>query len=187
MPNPRLATRYAKSLLDLSIERGQLEQVYADMLWLQAALKASREFVNVLKSPVIKEEKKEKILEAVTKGHVGELTGAFNKLLITKGRERNLPEIITAFISQYKNYKNIHVVQLTTAIPVSDTIRNAIVEKLKAGTQMKNIELETYVNEDLIGGFVLQMGDMLVDASIAYDLKAIARQFENNDFIYKIR
>jgi F-type H+-transporting ATPase subunit delta len=52
---------------------------------------------------------------------------------------------------------------------------------------MQNIELESTVNEDLIGGFVLQAGDKLIDASIAYDLKQIARQFENNDFIYKIR
>jgi F-type H+-transporting ATPase subunit delta len=52
---------------------------------------------------------------------------------------------------------------------------------------MKNIELETVVNENIIGGFVLQAGDQLVDASVAYDLKAIARQFENNDFIYKVR
>ena len=41
--------------------------------------------------------------------------------------------------------------------------------------------------KDLIGGFVLQVGDKLVDASISYDLNTIARQFENNDFIYKIR
>ena len=52
---------------------------------------------------------------------------------------------------------------------------------------MQNIELETTVNEDLIGGFVLQAGDKLIDASIAYNLKNIARQFENNDFVYKIR
>jgi len=52
---------------------------------------------------------------------------------------------------------------------------------------MQNIELESTVNKDLIGGFVLQAGDKLIDASIAYDLKQIARQFENNDFVYKIR
>jgi F-type H+-transporting ATPase subunit delta len=51
----------------------------------------------------------------------------------------------------------------------------------------QNIELEEKVDKDIIGGFVLQIGDKLVDASIAYDLKAIAKQFENNDFIYKIR
>ena len=52
---------------------------------------------------------------------------------------------------------------------------------------MQNIELEATVDQSLIGGFTLQAGDKLVDASIAYDLKHIAKQFENNDFIYKVR
>ena len=52
---------------------------------------------------------------------------------------------------------------------------------------MQNIELETVVKEDIIGGFILQTGDKMVDASVSYDLKEIAKQFENNDFIYKVR
>jgi F-type H+-transporting ATPase subunit delta len=52
---------------------------------------------------------------------------------------------------------------------------------------MENVELETIVNPDIIGGFVLQTGDQLVDASIAYDLKMVAREFEKNDFVYKVR
>jgi F-type H+-transporting ATPase subunit delta len=52
---------------------------------------------------------------------------------------------------------------------------------------MQNIELETIVKEDIIGGFILQTGDKMVDTSVAYDLKEIAKQFENNDFIYKVR
>lgn len=58
---------------------------------------------------------------------------------------------------------------------------------MRATSNMQNIELETIVNEKLIGGFVLQAGDKLIDASISYDLKEIAKQFENNDFIYKVR
>lgn len=187
MPNPRLAARYAKSLIDLSIERGQLETVYADMQWLDAVCRSSREFVNVLRSPVITSDKKEKIVEAVTTGNVSELTAAFKRLLIKKGRESNLPEIITAFISQYKQQKNIYIVKLTTAAPLSEELKNEIVNQVKKTSSMQNIELETSVNSDLIGGFVLQAGDKLVDASIAYDLKTIARQFDNNDFIYRIR
>ena len=86
MPNPRLAARYAKSLLDLSLEKDQLEQVYADMQWLQAVCKASRDFVNMLRSPVISSDNKIKITEAVTNGNIGVLTTAFNKLLISKHR-----------------------------------------------------------------------------------------------------
>ena len=187
MPNPRLATRYAKSLIDLAIEKGQLESIFADMQWLQAVCKASREFVIVLRSPVIKAGKKEKIVEAVTKDHVGEITTAFVRLMIRKSRESYLPEVVPAFIKQYKANKNIYPVKLTTASVLSEELKTAIVKQIQDTTEMKKIELETVVNEDIIGGFVLQAGDKLIDASIAYDLKNISKQFENNDFIYKIR
>jgi F-type H+-transporting ATPase subunit delta len=187
MPNPRLAARYAKSLIDLSIEKGQLEKVFADMQWLQAVCKSNPDFVNLLRSPVISADKKQKIIRAVTDGRVGELTTLFNQLLISKSRESNLPEIVAAFISQYKAYKKIYIVKLTTASPVSEAIKNEIINQVKKTSDMENIELETSVDENLIGGFILQTGDKLIDASIAYDLKHIARQFDNNDFVYKVR
>jgi F-type H+-transporting ATPase subunit delta len=187
MPNPRLAARYAKSLIDLALERGELESVYADMLYLQAVCKASREFVNLLKSPVIKADKKDLVLQRITAGKIGETTAAFNKLLVKKGREDVLPEIITAFIQQYKDYKGIYLVKLTTATAVSEDTKAAIVEKIRNNTPMKNIELNTAVDERLIGGFVLETAGSLVDASIAYDLNTVKKQFQNNDFIYKLR
>jgi F-type H+-transporting ATPase subunit delta len=187
MPNPRLAARYAKSLLDLAIEKDQLEKVYADMQWLQAVNKSNRDFVVLLRSPVIKGDKKEKIIEAVTRGNISEMTAGFIRLMVRKSREGFLPEVVTAFVNQYKLYKNIHTIKLTTAVPVSDKVKSQIMDRIKKTTDMKNIELESVVNEDIVGGFVLQAGDKLIDASIAYDLKAIARQFENNDFIYKLR
>jgi F-type H+-transporting ATPase subunit delta len=187
MPNPRLATRYAKSLIDLAIEKGQLENIFNDMQWLQAVCKSNRDFVVFLKSPVIKADKKEKIVEAVTRGHLGEITMAFIRLMIRKSRESYLPEVIPAFVKQYKASKNIYPIKLTTASALSEELKSAIVKQIQATTDMKNIELEAGVNKELIGGFVLQAGDKLIDASIAYDLKNIAKQFDNNDFIYKLR
>lgn len=186
MPNPRLAGRYAKSLLDLSIEQNSLEAVYADMLLLQSLIRGNKDLVALLRSPVVSADKKEKIIAAITEGRVTPLTAAFNRLLILKGRESSLPEIAVAFVNQYKAMKNIHTVKLTTAVPVSDTVKNAIVDRIRATSDMQIIELETVVDENLIGGFTLQAGDKLVDASIAADLKAISRQFENNDFMYKL-
>jgi len=107
--------------------------------------------------------------------------------LVNKGRESNLPEIAAAFVSQYKEYKKIYDVKLTTATPASEELKSAILNHLRSTTEMQNIELETVVDDKLIGGFVLQVGDKLVDASIAYDLKNISRQFDNNDFVYKVR
>jgi len=187
MPNPRLAARYAKSLIDLALEKGQLEEVHNDMLFLQQAFKSSKELVVMIKSPVIKADKKEKVLDAIMAGKTSVITDTFSKLLLRKGREFYLPEIITAFIDQYKEYKGIHTVKLTTAVPVSEELKKSIVDKIKADRNLKNIELVTAVDESLSGGFILEVGDELVDGSIAFDLKNIKKQFQNNDFIYKIR
>src|SRR6185503_17167209 len=181
MLNPRIASRYAKSLIDLALEKGQLEEVYADMEWLQKVIRSNRDFVNLLKSPVIKADTKKKIVHAVTKGNIGEMTSAFNALLITKGRESVLPEMVTAFIAAYKKHKHIQVVKLTTASPVTEAVKEAIIAQVKKTAGFQHIELEEKVDPELIGGFVLQAGDKLIDASVAYDLRAIARQFENND------
>jgi F-type H+-transporting ATPase subunit delta len=187
MPNPRLAYRYAKSLLDLAIEKDMVESIYTDMQWLNAVCKSNRDFVNVLKSPVINVDLKKKVIEAVTDGNISATTTLFNKLLVTKGREQFLPEITTAFISAYKEYKHIKIVKLTSASEISDTVKEAIINSVRESMGFEKIELDAKVDPSLIGGFVLQIDDKLVDASIIYDLRTIAKQFQNNDFIYKIR
>jgi F-type H+-transporting ATPase subunit delta len=186
MTNPRVAARYAKSLLDLAVEKGQLEPVYSDMLYLQRLTKESRDFLNLLRSPVVKNETKARALNAVTNGNVSDLTAAFINLMVSKNREIALPEIITAFVSQYKDLKGIKIVKLTTAVPVSDTVKEAIIVQVKKTENIQNLELQEVVDPAIIGGFVLQTGDKLIDASIAYDLKNVSRQFENNDFVYKL-
>jgi F-type H+-transporting ATPase subunit delta len=187
MQNPRLSARYAKSIIGLAIERNELEKVYEDMLYLQGLIKASREFVVLIKSPVVTADKKQIVIDALTTGKISELTHGFIRLLVNKSRESNLPEIISAFIEQYKQFKNIHTIKLTTATPVSEELKNEIVKQVRSQTAFQNIDLATEVKEDIIGGFVLQIGDTLVDASISYDLNEIRKQFLNNDFVYNIR
>lgn len=187
MLNPRVATRYAKSLLDLAEEKDIVDQVYDDMLYLNKILKGHRDFVNLFRSPVVPADKKIKVVTALTQGKTSDMTLAFLKLLITKGREASLPEIIPLFIQQYKQRNNINVVQLTTATPISDSLKTQIINQVKASGNMEKIELEEKVDPKIIGGFILQAGDKLINASISYDLKEISKQFDNNDFVYKLR
>lgn len=186
MPNLRLADRYAKSLIDLATEKGQLDVVREDMRFIEALCKTSREFLNVLRSPVIKSDHKEKIVAAVTQGKVSELTIAFNHLLVKKGRESDLPEIAHAYINQYNALKGIHQVKLTTAVPVSEELKQLIESKVKAANSFGSIELETVTEEKLIGGFVLEFDNKLVDSSIAHDLREIKKQFLQNHYIQDI-
>lgn len=187
MLNPRVASRYAKSLLDLAAERGQLEEVYTDMQYMQSLISQSRDFLNLLRSPIVKADVKVRTINAVVSGKIGPTTTAFIDLMATKAREAVLPEVITSFIHQYKEHKGIKTLKLTTATPISDAVKVEIVAQVKKTGGYNNLEVEEKIDPAIIGGFVLQVDDKLVDGSIAYDLKNISRQFENNDFIYKVR
>lgn len=187
MQNPRLAQRYAKSLIDLSDEMHQLDPVHDDIMLLHAISVQSREFVLMLRSPVINADKKNKIINAVTENKISKITQTFIKLLCNKNRESILPEIMSSFIEQYNKIRGIHPVKLTTASPVTEEIKNSFIQKIESSYSIKNIELETIVNENLIGGFVLEMEGKLIDASVLRDLKDVKKQFANNDYVHKLR
>jgi F-type H+-transporting ATPase subunit delta len=186
MQNPRLAVRYAKSLVDLALERNQLEIVFADMKYLQEVCKGSRDMINLLRSPVVKGDKKEKIINAVIGASIGEMSTAFIRLLILKGRESHLPEIAGSVIEQYNLIKGIYKVKLSTAAPASSEILNAITRKVQEDLSLQNVQLENEVNEALIGGFQLEFNGKLIDASIARDLRDIKKQFQKNIYVPSI-
>src|SRR5882724_7514621 len=162
MNNPRLAGRYAKSLLDLATEQNNVAAVYADMKWLNSVCKSNPDFVAVLSSPIFKADKKQVILKAVTDGRVSVLTGAFIDLLVRKTRESNLHEIVNAFIDQYNSLNNIQKVKITTASPLTDTLRDEIMKNVKSAMPSKTFEIETSVKDELIGGFIIETGGQLV-------------------------
>jgi F-type H+-transporting ATPase subunit delta len=187
MQNPRLASRYAKSLLDLAIEQNSVEPTLKDMRMLHELCSVSHDFEVMLKSPVIKGDKKLHVINAVVKGQgMSQLTQAFINLLVSKGRELNLPEISAAFIEQYNKLKNIRTVSLTTALPVSDSVRKGIVAKVASFMPSDSINLQTKTDESLIGGFVLEVEDQLFDASIKKSLNDIKAKLLDHTYETKM-
>ena len=187
MNNPRLAGRYAKSLVDLAVERNELDAVCQDMKLILRICKSNPDFLALLRSPIIKPTAKGKIIESITKERISTLSSAFIKLLVSKNRELNLPEIADALVDQYNEIKNIHKVKITTAVPMSDSLKAAILAKVSESASSGTVDLETSVNDALIGGFVLETENKLLDASILRDLKDVKKQFLNNDYLHKIR
>jgi F-type H+-transporting ATPase subunit delta len=158
------------------------------MKWLHSICKSNPDFVAMLRSPVIKPTAKGKIIDSVTKERVSVLTTAFIQLLVNKARETNLPEIATTYIDQFNALRNIHKVKITTADSITDDMLNAIMANVKAtATAGQTFEVETAVDNELIGGFLLETSGQLVDASILRDLKDIHKQFMNNDYLHRIR
>jgi F-type H+-transporting ATPase subunit delta len=174
-----VATRYAKSLLQLANEKGQLEKVYADMQLVKSVCEENREFTNFLNSPIIKTDKKVSVIKEVLSGKVSEITSGFLTVLTHKRRESYMNEIAKAFISQYKQYKNILTAVITSAVGIDKTVKAKVLELVKQ-TTTGEVELVEKVNKDLIGGFVLTIGDKQVDASVSRKLNELRKAFSVN-------
>jgi F-type H+-transporting ATPase subunit delta len=186
MPNPRLASRYAKSLIDLAVETGQLDVIFHDLKLLNEVSVSNRDFVNFIKSPVISADKKEKIFHVLFDGRVSELMEKFCNLLIRKGRESSLPEIARAGMQQFRQIREIRQVKITTAVPMDKALTEDLMDRIKSEIPDREIELETAVNADLIGGFVLETENTVFDASVLRDLKDIGKQFTQNVYLSQI-
>lgn len=187
MKNSRIAYRYAKSLLEWSIELGKVDEVWADMRLLHSITQQSNPFLVMLKSPVISAKKKYSIIKDVTKGQLSKTTQTFLQLLTSKSREESLDGIIASFVDQYNKLQGIHKAKLTTALPVSDELKQSFIRRIKEQNKISSLQLETIVDESIIGGFVLEMDGKLVDASISRDLNDVNKQFQNNDYMHKLR
>ncbi len=178
----RIASRYAKSLLDLAKDQNVMDEVVKDMEGF-AKMVENRDLYLLLKSPIINAGKKADVFNALFEGKVNKLTKAFLDISLRKGREAYLPEIADEFLNQYKRMKGISSVKLTTAAPVSDASLEAIKAKLLASDVTDQaVELETHIDESLIGGFVVQIGDKLIDASVSHKLAQLSKEMTNNKY-----
>lgn len=175
----RIAGRYAKSLLDLAIERNEVDAVLNDMKYVKAALK-SRDLYLMIKSPIVSSDKKLSIFRRIFSDKIQKTTSTFFEIMTRKGRENHLPEIVDSFIEQYKDFKQISTVHIKTAVPLTDAALDTIREKLShAADVKKNLELMVTVDPSLLGGFTLEFEGKQYDSSIATKLKELRKQFSH--------
>jgi F-type H+-transporting ATPase subunit delta len=182
MEGTRVAARYAKSFLDLTMEQGILEQAYADMKLIAEVAAENPELISLLKSPIIKTDKKQAILIEIFGSKINKVTAAYLRLITSRRRETYLPEVAQEFINQYKEKKRILTAVIITANGIDDNIRQKVMDLVKDSTSTEVI-LQEKINKALIGGFILRIGDKQVDASIARKLNNLKRNFKENPFV----
>jgi F-type H+-transporting ATPase subunit delta len=184
MQDTRVAIRYAKSFLGLVAEKGGLEEAYRDMSLIHGAVTGSRELRVMLKSPIITADKKVEVLNAIFKG-LGQPTQLFLELLTRKGREGVLGEVTESFIRQYKTLKGITTAKVVSAAVLTEEMQQrivALVTKEVGGV----VELELSIDPELIGGFVLSVGDRQLDNSILSKVNAMRQEFGTNLFVKRL-
>lgn len=178
----RAAVRYAKSIIELSIEQQCLEDVKSDMDLIHATCEGSKDLVLLLESPVVKTDKKLAVLKAVFESKLSTLTNSFISILTEKGRESLLDDIAAAFEDLYLAHKNILRATIKSVDGVNDAFKNKVSNLIKEAYQ-KDVQIIEETDRSLIGGFVLTVGDKQIDASISRKLAELEKEFNTNTYI----
>ena len=185
MLSPRLASRYAKSILSLAKEHGSLEETVKDVRLLEETLEGSKELRLMLKSPIIPSDKKEKVMSLLFSSQLSDLTYKFINLLVLKGREKHLVEMVHSFMELYNKANHIVKATLITAIPVDKKTVEEVRSLLLSNKRTESVEIQTKVDPTIVGGFVLKYGDMLLDNSVERKLQLIKKQIQDKSYISK--
>lgn len=174
MPGTLIAKRYAKALFDFSLEMNKVEDVKADMELLLSVCESNADFRQLLRSPVIRAEKKQQVMKALFKDKLSDISSRYLDIITRKRRENQIEHIAGEYIEVYKDFKNIITVHFASASAITDEIRKKITALLEKQTN-GSIELIEEVKKELVGGFVMKYDDYKYDASIAYQLRKLKK------------
>lgn len=182
MRDIKVASRYAKSLLKIAIEENAMEALHNDMVLVNTVCNQNRDLELLLKSPIVKSDKKEQILTAVFDKQLSKIASTFIALIIRKKREGILNDIAAAFIDAYKLFKHIKTAQVTTAVTLTKTQKDQITALLNAANS-EAIDLHEKIDESIIGGMILRVGDKQIDESIKRKLINLEMEFDENPYV----
>jgi len=186
MSDYKIVSRYARSILELSAENEQLERTIENAKFLGEVIK-TRAFLNFLNNPVIRSEKKIRVFREIFKEDLESIFFKFIELVTRKGRENLLPKITKEIIVQYKVMKHISDIHLTTAVKLDKSFLDRFNELLlESPITDEKVNLITKENSKIIGGFILQVDDKLLDMSVRTKLKKLENEIIEEEFVKKI-
>ena len=174
MNDSKISVRYCKAIFQLALEKKNLDKVYQDMIFIAEICKIP-EIKEFLQSPIIIPTKKEDIFHKILGTNVENITLSLIDLIVKNGRETFLPAIARNFIHETKKYKGITESVLTTAISIDEKIKKQITDLISDVFKTK-VELKENIDPEIIGGFILQIDDNYIDASIKNKLRKIKKE-----------
>jgi F-type H+-transporting ATPase subunit delta len=179
MSNSKAASRYAKSLIDLSTEQNSMEEMRADMTAIVEVINTNSLLGAILNNPIIPLDKKAGILKEIFADKVHVVTKTFLDLIVKKGRAAIVFDTAKAFLSQYNALKGIVTADITSAIALTEANRVEITAIVKREVGANQVIIKEKVDEKLIGGFIIRVGDRQFDASIASSLNKLKKEFSH--------
>ncbi len=167
---------YGEALFELAAEEGREDAFLEEVMTFKEILKENPDFNKLMNHPKILKEEKQEVLDNVFGGRISDELSGFLHLIISKDRYGEIDAILDYFIDEVKKLKGIGVAYVTTAISLDTAKQQEIEEKLLSTTSYKQMEMHYQVDEELIGGMVIRIGDRVVDSSIKTRLFELRRQ-----------
>ncbi len=161
-----VAGTYGDALFELAVEEDLTDSLMEEIQMVQAVLKENDGLEKILMHPEIPKTKKLQVIDEVFKGRISDALTGFLRIVVTKGRYKNLPDIFAYFIARVKEYKKIGVAEVVSAIPLGDAQKLRIEKKLLDTTHYETMEIDYKVDEKRIGGLMIRIGDRVVDSTI---------------------
>ena len=167
---------YGNALFELAVEENRIDELMEEVSAVSQILEENQDFTKVMTHPKIPKEEKLELLDGIFKGRVSdELTG-FLKIVVTKERYKELPAIFAWFTARVKEYKKIGIASVVSAAPLSESWKQQIEQRLIATTSYETMEIDYAVDESLIGGAVIRIGDRVVDSSVKTKLSRLTAE-----------
>ena len=185
MSGSRAAIRYAKAVLSFALEQNKEVEVNNDMVLVATTINESKDLQLLLNSPILKSDLKKATLKEVFTSKISSLSIGLIDLLVDNKRLAILEDIAKKYTVLFDKLKGIEVAKVTTAIPLTEALNKQVLRKVKEITG-KDATIENNINPDIIGGFILRIGDVQYDASVANKLQVLKRQFEDESFESKL-
>ena len=167
---------YGEALFEFAVEEGREEELMNEVILLRELLSENPDFGKLMNHPKVLKEDKLEVLEAVFKGRVSEELVGFLHLIVSKDRYGEIDSILDYFIDEVKQVKGIGVAHVATALDLSEAKKKEVEQKLLSTTSFTRMEMHYQVDESLIGGMVIRIGDRVVDSSIRSKLSGLERE-----------
>lgn len=164
---------YASALMSLAQSNNLSEQFGEDIRSLLSLLKSSEELRLFLASPLVKADDKKAVIDRISGEEMNPLMRNFLRLLVDKGRILFLEGIGEQYLSKLRELNQTVLAEVTSAVPLSDAQQQSVREKVQAMTSARQVEIETKIDADLIGGVVIKVGSQVIDASLRGQLRRL--------------
>ena len=178
MSGSRAAIRYAKAVLSLATDQKSAEAVNSDMKSITNAIAQSEDLNQMLQSPVVRSSDKKAVLTSVFKNANVATTNLIDTLISNK-RLALLNDVAASYTQLYDQMRGTQVATVTTAVPLTADLKTKVLAKVKELTG-KEAEVENIIDENILGGFILRVGDIQYNASISNKLDKLKREFTLN-------